>query len=208
MTKNVVKELPQTIVSDIEKSRLMACFDEKMNSLIQAYAKLPRHLSTDAIPRDPKNINEDKITKYVEKMKSGLNDEGQKVWNKMLSDALIQIRLIKDFINTFPNAEFVIDDNVSTPADKRIACINKEEVIIDCACIKVSEDCNKYFEKVKNLASAIKALNDYEEENNLIKTRPYGIPNGIEKICYYANHADEFAEKFMDGRLNNKNREI
>ena len=54
MVKKEVRELPEKIVSRSLVSKNLDEFKRKKQNLIDAYNRLPQHLSTDAIPHNPR----------------------------------------------------------------------------------------------------------------------------------------------------------
>ena len=96
-----VKTLPEKIVSRILVSKNLDELNRKKQNLVDAYNHLPRHLSTDAIPHNPREITAKRLTAYVEKMKATLpedNKQGRLVWDNLLSDALMNIKYIREFL--------------------------------------------------------------------------------------------------------------
>ena len=55
----------------------------------------------------------------------------------------------------------------------------------------------EYFEKVKAFTDALNEMREYEKSHDIQK-RP------MEEMTFYANHADEFAQKFLGGYFKKK----
>ena len=197
MIKPEVKELPKTIVPDGLQSAKLDEWSRLYKNMVDGYCRLPRHCGENAIPLNPKEITAERFTKYVEKMMSGLNEEQKLVWKKLLSDALMNIRFIRNFFDVFPLAEFAVDENISTPSEKRLTCNNKVEAIRAVSEIDVPEDCRKYFEKVKAFGKALDEMRDYEKSHGL-QSRP------MDEMPFYTIHADEFAQRYIGGYFNKK----
>ena len=156
--------IPERIVSIGRRSEKTAEFNAMYKMMVDAYAHLPFHLSEEAIPLNPKEIDAARLQGYCERMMSGLNEEQKNVWRNLYSDAVMQIKVIAGFFESFPDAEFEANDNISLPRDKRITCINKQEAIDKAAETDVPEDCKAYFEKVKAMADALnEAIQWYSE---------------------------------------------
>lgn len=132
--------IPERIVSDGRRSEKTAEFNALYKQMVDSYMKLPSHLGTEAIPYNPKDITVERLANYVERMQTGLSEEGKKVWQKLYSDALMQIKLIRQFFEKFPDAEFEVDDNINKPKEQRISCINKVEAIRAVSKIDVSAE--------------------------------------------------------------------
>lgn len=197
MIKPEVKELPKKIVPDGLQSAKLGEWSRLYKNMVDAYCRLPRHCGQDAIPLNPKEITAERMTAYVNRMMSNLNDQQQLVWKNLLSDALMNIKFIRNFFDVFPLAEFDVDENVSTPQDKRFKCVNKVEAINAVSTINVPEDCRDYFEKVEALAKALNEMRDYEK-SHCIQSRP------IEEMSWYSTHADDFAQKYIGGYFQKK----
>ena len=198
MIKSEVTELPKTIVPiGVEQAKLGE-WKSLYNSMVDAYSKLPKHCGTEAIPLNPKEITPERFADYVNKMMSGLNEQQQMVWRKLLSDALMNIKFIRKFFDVFPTAEFDVNENIGTPTDKRFKCRNKVEAINSVSSVPVPDDCRAYFDKVKAFSDALNEMREYEKSHDLQK-RP------MEEMTFYATHADEFAQKYMGGYFKKKN---
>ncbi len=197
MIKSEVAELPRAIVPvGVEQAKLGE-WKRLYKSMVDAYCKLPRHCGTEAIPLNPKEITVERFADYVNKMMAGLNEDQKLVWKNLLSDATMNIKFIRNFFDVFPQAEFDVDGSPSTPNDKRFRCTNKVEAINAVATVPLPDDCREYFDKVKAFTDALNELRDYEKSHEMQK-RP------TEEMTYYANHADEFAQKFIGGYFQKK----
>ena len=111
MIKKEVRELPEKIVSRRLVIINLGEFKCKEQNLVDAYNRLPRHLGNDAIPLDPHEITAERLTAYVDKMKSTLpedNKQGRLAWDNLRSDALVNIKAIREFFTAFPLAEFEV----------------------------------------------------------------------------------------------------
>ena len=193
-----VKTLPEKIVSRILVSKNLDEFNRKKQNLVDAYNHLPRHLSADAIPYNPREITAERLTAYVEKMKATLpedNKQGRLVWDNLLSDALMNIKYIREFFTAFPSAEFEVD--MTQQPEKRIYCKNAMEVIEAVSTVEVPAECQEYFEKVKAFANALNDMHDWERNHNLQQ-------HPMAEMTYYPCHADEFAQRWLDGYFNKK----
>lgn len=197
MIKPEVKELPKTIVPDGLQSAKLGEWSRLYKNMVDAYCRLPRHCGQEAIPLNPKEITAERLTAYVNRMMSNLNEQQQLAWKNLLSDALMNIKFIRNFFDVFPLAEFDVDENVSTPQDKRFKCVNKVEAINAVSTINVPEDCRDYFERVEALAKALNEMRDYEKSHG-IQSRP------IEEMSWYSTHADDFAQKYIGGYFQKK----
>lgn len=197
MLKTEVSELPKRIISNGLQSAKLGEWSRLYKNMVDAYCRLPRHCGEEAIPLNPKEITAERLTVYVDRMMSGLNEEQKLVWKNLLSDALMNIKFIRIFFDVFPVAEFDVDRNPSTPTDKRFKCRNKVETINAVSEIDVPDDCREYFEKIKALAKSLNEMREYEKSHDMQK-RP------MEEMTYYANHADEFAQKFLGGYFKKK----
>ena len=194
---NEVTELPRRIVPNGLESENLGKFNCLYKNMVDAYGRLPFHCGEEAIPLNPKLITAERFTDYVKKMMSGLTEDGQLVWIKLRSDALMQIKVIRQFFDSFPDAEFDVNDNISIPKNQRINCINKVEAIRAVSEIDMPEDCRKYFDKIQAMAKALNEMRDYEKSHGL-KQRP------IDEMPFYAIHADEFAQRYIGGYFNKK----
>jgi hypothetical protein len=125
-------------------------------------------------------------------MQTGLNDEQKKVWQKLYSDALMQIKVIRQFFYKFPDAEFEVNDSITAQKEKKFRCINKIETIDKAAEIDVPEDCKAYFDKVRAMYCAIVELREYEKAHNL-------PGRSLEEMMNYAENGDKFAGLYIDG---------
>ena len=111
--------LPQKIISNGKRSKMMTKFEENYKQMVAAYTRLPFHLGKEAIPLNPKEIDAVRLKVYVEKMAQGLNEDQKKVWQKLYEDATMQIKVICRFFVLFPDAEFAIDPNINKPRENR-----------------------------------------------------------------------------------------
>ena len=198
MNKQEVRTLPEKIVSRKFASKNLDEFKRKKQDLVDAYNSLPRHLSTDAIPQDPREITAERLTAYVEKMKATIpedNKQGRLVWDKMLSDALMNIKYIREFFTSFPSAEFEV--NPTLQPENRLKCKNAMEAIEGVSTVVIPAECKEYFEKVKAFCDALNDMRDWEREHDL-QQRP------MAEMTYYPNHADEFAQRWFDGYFHKK----
>lgn len=190
--KTETSMLPEKIVSQTMVSMKLEEFNTKFKLLVSSYVRLPSHLSEEALPRNPKLITQERLEEYVKKMQEGLPEEGKNVWQKLYSDAVMQIKLIRSFFESFPMAEFSVDDNISTPKDKRIKCTNKLEVINAASTVEIPTEYRDYFEKVKTFGYALSQMHDYESLHGLKSL-------SLEKMIYYAQHPYEFTQKWLGG---------
>ena len=78
MNKKEVRELPAKIVSRSLVSKNLDEFKRKKQNMVDAYNHLPRHLSTEAIPHDPREITSERLTAYIEKMKATLPEDNER----------------------------------------------------------------------------------------------------------------------------------
>ena len=187
-----VKTLPEKIVSRILVSKNLDEFNRKKQNLVDAYNHLPRHLNTDAIPHNPREITAERLTSYVEKMKATLpedNKQGRMAWDNLVSDALINIKYIREFFTAFPLAEFEV--NPTLQPEKRLKCKNAMEAINAASFVEIPAECKEYFEKVQAFADALNDMHDFERIHNLQK-------QPMEEMVYYAAHADMFAQKWFE----------
>lgn len=189
--------MPKSIVPNRLLSAKLGEWNTLYKNMVDAYKRLPRHLGEDAIPLNPKEITAERLTTYVNRMTANLNDQQKLVWRNLLSDALMNIKFIRKFFDVFPLSKFDVDRNVSTPAEKRFTCTNKDEAINAVSTTDVPEDCRDYFEKIKAFADALNEMRDYEKAHG-IQSRP------MEEMSYYANHADELAQKYVGGYFQKK----
>ena len=193
MIKKEVRELPEKIVSRSLVNKNLDEFKRKKQNLIDAYNRLPRHLSTDAIPHDPREITVERLTAYIEKMKATLpedNERGRLEWDNMLSDALMEIKHIREFFAAFQSAEFEV--NPVAQSENRLKCKNAMEAIAAVSTVEIPAECNEYFEKVKAFANALNDMHEWEREHNLQQ-------HPMAEMTYYPCHADEFAQRWLDG---------
>lgn len=192
-----VTELPKRIVPMGLESEKLGEFNAFYKNLLSSYARLPLHLGEEALPKNPKQITEERLSSYIERMTKGLNEQQKNVWQQLFSDAVMQIKLIRQFFDSFPSAEFEVNYNISIPREQRINCINKVEAIRSVSEIDVPEDCREYFDKIQAMAKALNEMRDYEKSHGL-KQRP------IDEMPFYAIHADEFAQRYIGGYFNKK----
>lgn len=197
MQKQEVTELPKRIVPQGLESTKMGEFNRLYQNLVSAYVRLPFHLSEEGLPRNPKEISAERLHAYIENLTRGLNEEQKNVWQKLYSDAVMQIKTIRQFFDAFPDAEFEVIDNISTPKEKRIACTNKVAIVKVASEIEVPEDCREYFEKIQSLAKSLNEMRDYEQAHGLQQ-------RSIDEMPYYAIHADEFAQRYIGGYFQKK----
>ncbi len=197
MTKNQVTELPQRIISASKRSAKLSEFNALYRNMVDAYRKLPLHCGEDAIPLNPKLITANRFGNYVAKIKSGLSESQAQVWNQMLSDFLTNIKPINAFFAAFPTAECNVDVEPSTPVEKRFTCTNKNEAIDAESWVDVPESAFSYFERIKAANAAIQRLNDYERANGIRRRTN-------EETISYSQHADDFAQKWIDGYFNKR----
>lgn len=198
MVKKEVRELPEKIVSRSLVSKNLDEFKRKKQNLIDAYNRLPQHLSTDAIPHNPREIAAERLTAYVEKMKATIpegNKQGRLVWDNLLSESLMKIKYIREFFTAFPSAEFEVDR--AQQPENCLKCKNAMEAIEAVSTVEIPTECQEYFEKVKAFANALNDMHDWEREHNLQQ-------HMMAEMAYYPNHADEFAQRWLDGYFNKK----
>ena len=197
MQKQEVTVMPKRIVPNGLESENLGKFNSLFKNMVGAYVRLPFHVSEEGLPKNPKEITEQRLSSYIERMTKGLNEEQKKVWQKLFSDAVMQIKTIRQFFETFPDAEFEVTDNISIPREKRITCINKIAVIRAVSEIDMPKDCCNYFAKVQALAKALNEMREFEKSHGL-KQQP------ADEMPYYAIHADEFAQKYIGGYFQKK----
>lgn len=197
MQKQEVTEMPKRIVPNGLESENLGKFNSLYKNMVSAYVRLPFHLSEEGLPRNPKEISSERLHAYIENLTKGLNEEQKNVWQKLYSDAVMQIKTIRQFFEAFPDAEFEVTDNISIPREKRITCINKVAAIRAVSEIDVPEDCRKYFKKVQALSKALNEMRDFENSHGL-QHRP------MEEMPFYSIHADEFTQRFIGGYFNKK----
>lgn len=190
-------KLPEKIVSQTMANAKLEEFNTKFKLLVDSYARLPFHLSEEALPSNPKQITQERLEEYVKKMQTGLPEEGKNVWQKLYSDAVMQIKPIRSFFESFPLAELSVDDNISTPKDKRIKCTNKQEVINAASIVEIPTECRDYFEKVKALCYALSEIRDYETLHGLQSL-------SMEEMNYLTQNSDKFAQKWLSGGFKKK----
>ncbi len=189
--------LPEKIISQTMANVKLEEFNTKFKLLVDSYARLPLHLGEEALPSNPKLITKERLEEYVKKMQEGLPEEGKKVWQKLYSDAVMQINVIRQFFDSFPLAEFSVADNISTPRDERVKCTNKLDVLNAASTVEIPTECRDYFEKVKAFDYACSEMHDYESLHGL-KTR------SMEEMIYYAQHPYEFTQKWLGGGFEKK----
>ncbi len=197
MEKKEVRELPKRIVSDGKQAVKLNEFNILYRNMVSSYAKLPSHLGEEALPKNPKEITEERLSSYIERMTKGLNEEQKKVWQKLYSDAVMQIKAIRQFFETFPSAEFDVNDNISKPREQRITCINKVEAIRAESVMDVPDSAFAYFDKIKAMANALQELRDYEKANGIQQ-------RSVEETFWYGYHAEDFAQKWLGSYFNKK----
>lgn len=197
MQKQEVTVMPKRIVPNGLESENLGKFNSLYKNMVSAYVRLPFHLSEEGLPRNPKEISSERLHAYIENLTKGLNEEQKNVWQKLYSDAVMQIKTIRQFFDAFPDAEFEVIDNISTPKEKRIACTNKVAIVRAASEIEVPEDCREYYEKIKALAKSLNEMRDYEQAHGL-RQRP------MDEMPYYAIHADEFAQNYIGGYFQKK----
>lgn len=189
--------LPEKIVSQTMANVKLEEFNNKLKLMVGSYVRLPFHLSEEALPRNPKLITKERLEEFVKKMQEGLPEEGKNVWQKLYSDAVMQINVIRQFFDSFPMAEFSVDDNISTPRDKRIKCTNKLEAINAVSTVEIPTECRDYFEKVKAFEYALSEMRDFE--------RLHGLQSfSMEEMNYLAQNSDKFAQKWLSGGFEKK----
>ena len=193
MNKQEISTLPEKIVSRRLVSINLGEFKRKEQNLVDAYNRLPRHLGNDAIPLDPREITAERLTAYVDKMKSTLpedNKQGRLVWDNLRSDALVNIKAIREFFTAFPLAEFEVYPTLQP--ENRVKCKNTMEAIEAVSTVEVSADCREYFEKIQAFVIALNDMHDWEREHSLQQ-------HPMTEMTYYPNHADEFAQRWFEG---------
>ena len=198
MNKKEVRTLPEKIVSRRLLSINLGEFKRKEQNLIDAYNRLPRHLGTEAIPHNPREITAERLTSYVEKMKATIpedNKQGRMVWDNLRSDAIINIKAIRDFFTAFPLAEFEV--NLTRQPENRLKCKNAMEAIEAVSTVEVPAECKEYFVIVQAFANALNDMHEWEREHSLQQ-------HPMAEMTYYPNHADEFAQRWYDGYFNKK----
>ena len=196
--KKEVKELPEKIVSRSLVSKNLDEFKRKKQNLADAYNRLPRHLSTDAIPHDPREITAERLTDYCEKMKATIpegNKQGRTVWDNLRSDSLMNIKPIREFFAAFPSAEFEVD--MAQQPENRLKCKNAMEAIEAVSTVEIPAECKEYFEKVQAFVDALNDMHEWEREHNLQQ-------HPMAEMTYYPCHADEFAQRWLDGYFQKK----
>lgn len=196
--KKEVKELPEKIVSRSLVSKNLDEFKRKKQNLADAYNRLPRHLSTDAIPHDPREITAERLTDYCEKMKATIpedNKQGRTVWDNLRSDNLMNIKPIREFFAAFPSAEFEVD--MAQQPENRLKCKNAMEAIEAVSTVEIPAECKEYFEKVQAFVDALNDMHEWEREHNLQQ-------HPMAEMTYYPCHADEFAQRWLDGYFQKK----
>lgn len=184
--------IPKRIVSNGRRSATLGEFNAAYKLMVESYVRLPLHLGEEALPKNPKLITEERLSDYVKKMQTGLNDEQKKVWQKLYSDALMQIKVIRQFFEKFPDAEFEVNDSMTAQKEKMFRCVNKIETIDKAAEIDVPEDCKEYFDKVRAMYCGIVELREYEKAHNL-------PGRSLEEMMNYAENGDKFAGLYIDG---------
>ena len=184
--------IPKRIVSNGRRSATLGEFNAAYKLMVESYVRLPLHLGEEALPKNPKLITEERLSDYVKKMQTGLNDEQKKVWQKLYSDALMQIKVIRQFFDKFPDAEFEVNDSMTAQKERMFRCVNKIETIDKEAEIDVPEDCKEYFDKVRAMYCGIVELREYEKAHNL-------PGRSLEEMMNYAENGDKFAGLYIDG---------
>lgn len=197
MLKTEVSELPKRIIPNGLQSAKLGEWSRLYKNMVDAYKRLPFHCGEEAIPLNPKEITESRFKSYVERMMRSLNEDQKLVWKKLLSDAQMNIKFVRNFFDVFPMAEFDVDRNPSTPAEKRFKCRNKVEAINAVSEIDVPDDCREYYAKIESMAEVLNELRDYEKSHGL-QSRP------IEETIWYSSHADDFVQKYIGGYFKKK----
>ena len=193
MEENV---LPKKILSTKESQKLLGEFNERLKNMKAAYARLPFHCGTDAIPLNPKEISDERFKAHVERMKSGLYDEKSKLaWDRMYSDFLMNYKFIKAFFDLFPMAVFSCDERQSMPSERRFACINKMECINEASMVEVSDDCREYFESIKAVEAAISKVNEIEGKNHIRISDRYTI---VADLTSLSDNPVKFADTWIN----------
>lgn len=198
MNKQEVKTLPEKIVSRRLVNQNLGEFNRKKQNMVDAYNFLPKHLGTEAIPHNPCEITAERLTSYVEKMKATLpedNKQGRMVWDNLLSDALMNIKYIREFFTAFPLAEFEV--NPLAQPENRLKCKNAMEAINAVSTVEIPAECKEYFEKVQAFANALNDMHDWERIHSLQQ-------HPMAEMTYYPNHADEFAQRWFEGYFKKK----
>lgn len=193
MIKKEVRTLPEKIVSRSLVSKNLDVFKRKKQNMVDAYNRLPRHLSIDAILHDPREIIAERLTAYIEKMKATIpedNKQGRLVWDNLLSDALMNIKYIREFFTAFPLADFEV--NLTLQPENRLKCKNAMEAIAAVSTVEIPAECKAYWDKVKAVGDALNEMRDWEREHNLQQ-------HPMAEMTYYPNHADEFAQRWFEG---------
>ena len=196
MVKKEVRELPEKIVYRSLVSKNQDEFKLKKQNMVDAYNRLPQHLGTDAIPHNPREITAERLTAYVEKMKATIpedNKQGRLGWDNLLSESLMKIKYIREFFTAFPSAEFEVDR--AKQPENRLKCKNAMEAIEAVSTVEIPTECKAYWDKVKAVGDALYDMYEWGKNHNLQK-RP------MEEMAYYAVHADEFAQQWLDGYFN------
>lgn len=189
--------LPEKIVSLTMANVKLEEFNTKFKVMVDSYVRLPLNLGEEALPKNPKQITKERLEKYVKKMQERLPEEGKKYWQELYSDAVMHINLIRKFVDSFPMAEFSVDDNINTRRDKRIKCTNKVEAINAASIVEIPTECRDYFEKVKAFEYALSEMRDYE--------RLHGLRSfSMEEMNYLAQNSDKFAQKWLSGGFEKK----
>ena len=196
MIKKEVSELPTRIVPNNLENANTGKWNVLYKNLVISYGRLPLHLGDKALPKNPKEITEERLSAYIERITKKLNEEQKNVWQKLYSDAVMQIKAIRQFFETFPSAEFEVSDNISMSREQRITCINKVEAIRAVSEIDVPVDCFEYFGKIQAMAKTLNEMREYEESHGLQHRQ-------IDEMAYYAHLADEFAQLYIGGYFSN-----
>ena len=190
------KVLPKSILSMKKQQSLLGEFNERLKDMTAAYARLPFHCGTDAIPLNPKDITDERFKSHVERMKSGLYDEKSKlVWDKMYSDFLMNYKHIKAFFDIFPMAVFSFDDRPSTPSERRFTCMNKLECINTASMVEVPDACREYFDAVKEVEIAMRKVNEIESKNKIRISDRYTIAADLTSL---SDNPVKFADTWLN----------
>ena len=198
MNKQEISTLPEKIVSRRLVSLNLDDFNRKKQGLVDAYNRLPKHLGTEAIPLDPREITVERLTAYIEKMKATIpedNKQGRLVWDNLRSDSLMNIKPIREFFAAFPAAEFEVD--MTQQPENRVKCKNTMDAIEAVSTVEIPAECKEYFGKVKAFANALNDMHDWERNHNLQQ-------HPMAEMTYYPNHADEFAQRWFEGYFEKK----
>lgn len=198
MIKKEVRTLPEKIVSRSLVSKNLDVFKRKKQNMVDAYNRLPRHLGNDAIPLDPREITAERITAYVEKMKQTIpedNKQGRLWWDNLRSEALMNIKPIREFFEAFPSAEFEV--NPLAQSENRVKCKNTMDAIEAVSTVEVPAECKEYLAKVQAFVNALNDMHDWERNHNLQQ-------HPMAEMTYYPNHADEFAQRWLGGYFQKK----